>query len=347
MATVLPQRGAVRSPLEQARLHFVLRFSVGTTAAFVLCEWMGWQPAALAPVLTAVLLTNLPTAPPLKVGIGLILIMAVWAWLAFFMTIFLAHAPQVLFGLVALIVFLAFAGLANAKGQLPLTILLVCFAIIPVVTPALPTQHADIFAKAFVRAMLLAVIFTWMTFAIWPLPSPKPRDPPAPALGSPIAAAICGSVIVLPVMLVYMLYSITNAIPVLLTTVLLVSQMAVERGAASARAKMLGNFLGGIIAVLAFYLLNIAPSLATLALILFVIAVGFSNLIVDGGIRGGNALLSYNMAVVIFGLALLKGADNAGVWITRLLQFGIACAFAVGMMQVLWPRMLARSRGRA
>ena len=52
MATASPSGRAAIDPAEAARLHFILRFSFGTTAAFVVCEWMGWQPSALAPVLT-------------------------------------------------------------------------------------------------------------------------------------------------------------------------------------------------------------------------------------------------------------------------------------------------------
>jgi len=317
----------------------VLRFSVGTTGAFVLCEWMAWQPSALAAVLAAVLLSSLPSAPPLKVGFGLVLVMALWAWLAFFLTTLLGEALHILFGILAVGMFLAFFGLARAKGQLPLTILLVCFATIPVVTLALPAPYEDVFPKAFVRAMALAVVFTWITFAIWPRPSPKPPDPPGAALASPIAAAVCGIVIVLPVMLIYLMYEITNAIPVLLTTVLLVAQMTEERGAASARGKMIGNFLGGMIAVGAFYVLTVVPSLATLALISFIIGFYFSRLIVGGGVRGGNALLAYNMTIVILGLALLKGPQNSGTWGARLVQFALASIFAVGMMKLLWPRL--------
>ena len=138
-------------------------------------------------------------------------------------------------------------------------------------------------------------------------------------------------------MLAYMLFGLTDAIPVLLTTVLLVAKMEEERGAASGWAKLLGNFLGGFVAVAAYYLLQVAPSLATLALITFIIGFGFAVQIAKGGVRGGNALLAYNATMVIFGLALLKGPANSGTWGARVVQFAIACIFAVGMMRLLWP----------
>jgi hypothetical protein len=63
-------------------------------------------------------------------------------------------------------------------------------------------------------------------------------------------------------------------------------------------------------------------------------------------VRGGNALIAYNATMVIFGLALLKGPSNSGIWGARVLQFGIACTFAVAMMRLLWPLLDRRSSSR-
>jgi hypothetical protein len=341
MATAVPSRQATLDPAGAARLHFVLRFSVSTTAAFVICEWLEWQPSAMAPVLTGVLLANLPASPPPKVGLSLVIVMAFSAWFAFFLTTLLGQTPSLLFGAIGLIMFLAFAGLAQAKAQLPLTLLLMCIAVVPVATLTL-SQYAGLLPGLLTRAMALALIFTWIGFAIWPLPSPKSPDPPAAPLEFPVAAAALGTLIVLPVMLVYMLFGLTDAIPVLLTTVLLVAKMEEERGAASGWAKLIGNFLGGFIAVAAYYLLVLAPSLVSLALITFIIGLGFASQIVKGGVRGGNALLAYNATMVIFGLALLKGPSNSGTWGARVVQFAIATVFAVGMMRLLWPQLKRR-----
>jgi hypothetical protein len=328
---------------EPAYRQFVLRFGFATTAAFIVCEWMGWQPSALAPVLTGVLLAGLPGAPPPKVGLILVVVMGLCAWFAFFVTAFLNQVPHLMFAVIGLTMFLAFAGLAQSKAQLPLTLLLMCISVVPVVTLTI-SEYAGIFPGLLVKSMALAMIFVWIGFTIWPLPSPKAPDPPAPPLDSPVVAAALGTAIVLPLMLAYLLFGLTDAIPVLLTTVLLVAKMEEERGAASGWAKLIGNFLGGFIAITAFYVLNIAPSLATLALITFLIGVGFAMQIVKGGVRGGNALLAYNATIVIFGLGLLKGPANSGTWGSRVVQFGIACTFAIGMMRLLWPLLNRRSR---
>jgi hypothetical protein len=144
MATAAQPGGATPVSADAARTHFVLRFAFGTTAAFTVCELMDWQPSALAPVLTGVLLANLPVSPPPKVGFVLVLVMAIAAWSAFFLTTLLNQSPHVLFGILSLVMFLAFAGLAQAKGQLPLTLLLMCMSVVPVVTLTL-SQYAGTF----------------------------------------------------------------------------------------------------------------------------------------------------------------------------------------------------------
>lgn len=323
---------------ETARLHFMLRFAFGTTAAFITCEWMGWQPSALAPVLTGVLLANLPVSPPAKVAFALVLVMAVSAWSTFFLTTWLSQAPHLLFGILGLMMFLAFAGLAQAKGQLPLTLLLMCIAVVPVVTLTV-SQFSGLLPSMLTSAMALALIFTWIAFAIWPLPPSKKPEPPALPAEKPLALAALGTAIVLPLMLTYLLFGLTDAIPVLLTTVLLVAKMEEERGAASAWAKLRGNFLGGFVAIVAYYALAIAPSLLTLTLITLLIGLAFAQRIAEGGERGGNALLAYNAVMVIFALALLKGPANSGTWGARVVQFALACTFAAGMMALLWPRV--------
>src|SRR4051812_6541315 len=215
MDVALPLRRPAADPAEIARLHFVLRFSFGTAAGFTICEWMGWQPSALAAVLAGILLANLPAMPPFKVGFGLTFIMGVWAFAAYALTVLLHETPHILFGVIALIMSLAFAGLANAKAQLPLTLLLICMAVIPVVTLT-NIDLGNMVRGSFTRGMAVSVIFTWIAFAIWPRPNPQPAPPPAGPVEFPLRTALIGTLIVLPVMLIYWLFGLTDAIPVLL-----------------------------------------------------------------------------------------------------------------------------------
>lgn len=316
--------------------HFVLRFSVGTALAYTAFEAMNWQPSAVAAVLTGILLGNLPSAPPFKVAGILIVVMYLAASVSYSLTAALREMPEVLFGLIGVMLFITFEQLAHSRGQLPLTVLLLCLAVIPVVTLTDPAAGAHL-RQHFVTCMIAAVFVMYLMNAIWPKAAVIPGPPPSGPVLSPTRAGVIGTAIVLPVMLVFWLFGLTDAIPVLLQTMLLISKMEEERATSTAVVKLMSNFLGGVAAFAAYFFLRVSPSLVEFGLVIFILSVGFAQYIVKGGITRSNAILAFNATMVILGLLILKGPENAGTWQARLAQFAIASIFVVGMMALLWP----------
>ena len=337
MTQAVATDGIWRNPIATARVHAILRFSVGVTIAFVLAEAMRWGPTFLPAVLVAVLLTNLPFSPPLKLGLALVALMAAAALIAFLLPSLLSEAPQVLVGALALVVFIAFAAMAHGRAKLQATFLLLCIATIPVIAIIAPAQ-AGMMPIAMVRGLAVAVLIIWCMYALWPQIAPKAAPPTQAPIASPVKTALVGTAVVLPLMLVYLLLGLANALPVLVTTVLLVANFDPRQGAMQGLAMMVGNLIGGLIGLMAYVLLAVVPSLITLAVIIFLIATAFAILIERGGPRAAVALLTCNSTLIILSTAIANPSSSSGVWITRLLQFAIACAFAIGMMVLVWSR---------
>jgi len=324
-------------PLATAKLHALLRFGVGVTGGFVLAEVMGWMPTFVVPLLTGVLLANLPFSPPLKVGILLAGVMTVSALFAFALSSFLVGSPFILYGCVAVVIFAALYTMAKGQAALPMTLMLLCVATIPVVTLVIP-DYADLLPTAMARGMVVAVLIVWLVFAIWPQVAPPAAKPPAGGFGSPLRVAITGAAIVMPLLLVYLAFGITDALPVLVTTVLLVATFDASQGAVQGLVMVLGNLIGGFIGLIAFLVVGGAPSLFVLGLVTFVIAIVTAEYIARGGVAGALALLTCNSALIIFSIALANPDSSAGIWFTRLFQFCLAWLFAIGMMWLLMPR---------
>ena len=165
-----------RDPVALARLHGVLRFGTGVTVAFVLAEAMGWTPTFLPSVLVAVLLANLPFSPPLKLGLGLIGVMAASALIAFLLPSLLNETPQILVGALAVVVFAAFTAMAHGRAKLQATFLLLSISTIPVIAIIAPAQ-AGIMPVAMVRGMAVAVLILWCMHALWPRVAPRSTPP--------------------------------------------------------------------------------------------------------------------------------------------------------------------------
>jgi hypothetical protein len=327
-------------PASQARMHTILRFAAGTSGAFLLCEAMGWYPTFLAPLLAGLLLANLPAAPPLKLGVVLVLIQSAGAYGAYILTSLLHETPPVLFAVITLILLLSFVNLARGRGFLPILLVLISFATVPIVTMMAP-QQAGPLPFAFARGMVVAVMATWMAHAIWPRLSPPRPQAARTTFETPVALAVTGVAIVLPLMLLYLMYGITDALPLLITTIVLVINFDPKQSAIQGAAMMIGNFIGGLVAIVASSLVQLAPTFAMLSLIIFFVALLFGNVIERGGPAGAVSLVTFNQAVVLFSLSMAPGGSDGGLWLNRLVQFGIACTFAIGMMNWLFPRLQA------
>jgi hypothetical protein len=324
-------------PLARARLHTMLRFAVGVTGGFVLAELMGWAPTFLVPLLTAVLLANLPFSPPLKVGLLLAGVMTLSALFAFALSSVLIGSPTVLFGCLAVIIFSALYTMAKGQAALPMTLLLLCVSAIPIVTMVVPA-YADLLPIAMARGMAVAVLIVWTVFAIWPQTLPPAAKPPAAAGASPLHLALTGTAIIMPLLLAYLTLGLTDALPVLITTVLLVATFDVSQGALQGMVMVLGNVFGGFVGFVAVVLLSVTPSLTVLALVTFLVTIIAAEFITRGGGISALALLSCNQAMVIFSIALANPDSSSGIWFTRLFQFSLAWLFAIGMMWLMMPR---------
>jgi hypothetical protein len=319
----------------------IMRFAVGVTFGFVLCEAMGWGPTALPPVLAGVLLANLPGRPNLKLAIVIIGAMTVSSLLVWMVSVLLADVPTALFIGVAILLFATYLAMLRGAPALPCILMLVSLATIPVITMAAP-QQAGLLPQKLINSILLALLITWTVYLPWPRPPPQaPKAPKAPG-PDPVIAALVATVIVMPVMLLYLMYSPVQAMPVMIATVMLVTNFDQHRSTRDAIARVVHNALGAALGVFAYWTLLVAPSLITLSLISFLIALWFGAQIAEGGPRTYNAVLATTACFVIFSSAIASGPTAAGLWLPRVFYFATAGLFVVGAMQLLWGRFVIR-----
>ncbi|MET0813784.1 MAG: DUF2955 domain-containing protein [Pseudoxanthomonas sp.] len=324
----------------RAVLHSTLRFAVGITIAFVVCELLQWSPTFLGPVLAAVLLANLPGRPPLKLTLVLIVVMSAAALFSFALASLLRAIPVVLFGMVALCMFLCFHAMASGRPALPAMLALICLATIPVVVMVAPA-HAGIFPLALIRGIALALLMIWIVYLAWPsLPAPKAAAPPSPGAASPVALALLSVSVVMPLMLVYLLFGLADVLPVLVATVMLVVNFDLQRSRMQALGMILGNFAGGLLGFLMHALLLTVPNPLFLAVLLFLVLLGFGQRIAAGGPVAAVALIACNAMLIIFSSAIAEGPSSLSLWLVRLFQFALAGAFAAGMMALVWYRAI-------
>jgi hypothetical protein len=329
----------MRSAPDLARAHAVLRFAFGVTFAFVVAELLQWTPTFLPAVLVAIVLVNVPVRPTVKISLGLILIITAAALLAVFLSAITRGAPVILFGIAALVVFHALFAIAQGRPIIGPLMLLICVTAIPVV--ALESQAvAEAFALAMVRSICFAILVVWLCYLILPRtapPRPVSKVPP-PARIVAFKFALLGTAILAPLMLVYLMFGFTHALPVLVATSMIVASLDFNKGRMQALGLTVGNFAGGVVSLVLFLLLVIQPSVITLTLLVLAAALLFGWQITSPHPLAPVAVVAFNATLIVFSSSLLTDNGTFAIWITRLMQFLFACAFAVGMMVLFWPR---------
>jgi Protein of unknown function (DUF2955) len=323
---------------DPARAHAVLRFVFGVTVALVAQELLQWLPTFLAPVLTAVLLVNIPIRPPPKLAFGFFLLVAVSALIAVVLSNALLRSPLILFGVAAVVVFRSLYSIAQGRSPVPPLLLLICMTTIPVI--ALDAAWvAEAFAFSLVRAAALAIVIVWIAHLLWPRVKP-PRAAAAPVplpREMQLKSALLGTAILAPVLLVYLMFGLTGGLPVIVATTMIVVNLDFHRSRMQAIALVAGNVAGGFVALVLFLLLAMEPSLLSLTLLTALTALVFGWRISAGDPLSAVFLVACNATLIVFTSSLLSDQGTFDVWLTRLMHFVIAGAFTIGMMTLMWP----------
>jgi hypothetical protein len=237
-----------------------------------------------------------------------------------------------------MIVFFAFHAMARGRAKLPALLLLICVATIPVVATISPAQ-AVILPMAMIWSMVLAMLTIQIVYGLWPrTATPGPAPTAAPTAITPATLAALGTAIVVPLMTVYLMFGLTDALPVLVATVMLVANFDPARSRMHALGMVAGNLGGGLLGMLVHTALLITPTLPFLALLLFLVLSWFGKRIAAGGPSAAVALIACNAMLIILSSSIASGPASLSLWLTRLFQFVLASVFAVGMMNLIWRR---------
>lgn len=318
-----------------AHRDMVLRFAFGVSFAFVLCEALNWRPTALAPVLTGVLLANIPMRPPLKLCLVIVASMVLASFFVWLVSVLLRDTPPALFVAVGILFFATFLAMLRGAPGLPCLLMLICLAAIPVIAIASP-QHVGNLPEYLDKAIVIAVGVNLAMHALFPHVLPPVR-PAAPArVPEPIGIAFAATCVVMPVMLVFLLYSPTSALPVMIATVLLTSHFDPTHSKRDAWVRVAANAGGGSLGAAAHWLLMANATLVFLSLISFLLALFIGVLMVKRTWSVSTLVLANNGCFVILASAIAQGPSSTGAALERVIYFSLAGVFVTVAMYVAW-----------
>jgi hypothetical protein len=235
-------------------------------------------------------------------------------------------------------VFRALYAVAAGGPRVAALFLLICVTTLPVVALESPAA-AGSFAYALVRATWFAILVIWTAYLIWPrVAPPRPAATPTPlSPDAKLRSALLGTTVLTPLMLVYLMFGISDALPVLVATAMIVMNLDFRRGRLQALAMVAGNLGGGIVALVLFILLTAQPSIISFTLLTALTALAYGWRISAGDPLAPVVVVACNATLIVFSSSLVSDQGTFAVWITRLMQFVIAGVFTIGTMTLFWP----------
>jgi hypothetical protein len=308
-----------------------LRLAFGAVLGFALAELTDSAITFFPPLLAVQFLAAMRHPPSLAQGAVLIALIALLNGFALAVAGAFAGRPVVYTLMLGLLLLFGFL-LDTAGKTMPATLLLTLSATLPLMS-AQSVDAAVTLAYAFVEAFIMAILIVWVVFALFPAPqSGTIRAPPVrpPAPGS----ALANTLAVLPVLVLFMASGQMTFV-ILLVIIAILRLRDQSRASRSALGLLFGNFLGGIVATIAFGFVTVQPGL-----VFFLLVVALVGLMFGARIATAARAPIYTIAFVTFLILLGIGVsplptETGEAFTSRLVDVALAGIYAVGASNLI------------
>lgn len=323
----------------------MVRFAVGSTAAAGIAYAYEWPLFFLTPVLTMVFLTkDLPGFSHQKWNLMASVAGAVLLGLIF--TLFLQPFPMVYVLLLGLVFFNIYY-LFNRRGPFIFALMsLLAVIILPMMSVA-NEQLAMGFALYFGFSACLAILIFTLAHGLFPDPPGGPAKPDykfQPGYSEPAArAALKSTMAVLPLVLLFISFEFQGALLAVVYTGIISLTAEHSAGWAMGMKMLKSTLLGGIAAIVVYWLLVAVPEMYFFLILWFVTMLLFARVIYsDHPLSKYMGSAATAMTILVSG-ALGPEADFAGNIVMRIILISLAAVYVAAALAVV-DRYLFRAK---
>jgi len=316
----------------------VLRYAAGTTLAVGIAMAGGWPLSYLSAVLALGFLATPDPCPSLRQGITFVSVVLVASLSGLALARWLLPYPFVFLPLVGLILFRLFYAKTGGASPLLITWMLIAVLLIPLVALLSP-EAAGRVSVLIPAGAAAAILYVWITYLFFPDPAgviaPPRVPPPAPPSGERFRIAIRTTLVVLPVFILFYTLELAGSLLILIFVAILSSQPGFAKDFKGGMALLLGNVIGGAVAVIFYDLLVVMPEFGFLLLLVFLGGLIFGSRVFSGKPSGALYAMAFSTVILILGSTTSSNAEAGGKVLTRVVQILIAVVYVVAAFGVL------------
>lgn len=301
----------------------IIRYVFGAVATLALAVTSGGPLAYILPVLSLPFLAA-DKAPSIKEGLYLVMVIGISVLAANLIVIMFLDYPLVLL----LVLFLVLYHIFYAQHRLVSNMVKVWLLIAVIMIPTIAVRSDAIalgISTTLVTIAFESIICIWVAYYLFPASPAKQNAIEAPKAAKSVqerhTEALVRTSVIFPVLLMFYFFELTSSLLVLVFVAILSMQAGFGQGFKAGKPLVIGNLMGGILAVLAYNTLTVVPNY-----LFFLLLSCLIGLLMAQKLYGGSKLaplfgMAFSTYLLIIGSTTAMGEAEAGakVW-TRVLQ---------------------------
>ncbi len=317
-----------------------LRYAFGAVLGMAVAMGFGWALSYLTPVLTLSILSSPAGKPSFKTGIYFVLVIAVADIFALTLGNIFIPYPLVFIPVIGYLLFRMY----YAKGGKvsPIIILWLMIALLTIPLMIMESKRvAVLVAQSLALNGAVSLVVAWISFAVFPDKIEKKKEKTASGLKlqtkkERFENAVNSAIVVFPLLLLFYFFQLSGSLLILIYTALLSMQPEFAKDFKSGKALVLGNFIGGVTAMLVYEILVIVPEYFFLLLLTFLFGLYFGGKLFSEDKKGALFGMAYSTLLLIIGsvTGVFGGDANVKVY-TRVFQIMAAVVYLVAAFGLL------------
>ena len=311
----------------------VLRFFIVVVIAIVFAFSINWPFAFITPIFVAKFLANKKSKLPFKKLLAIFLIILAAFILGGITTRLLLPFPIVFILIMTSLIFWISYWNNSGGNELVITMLLVGFTVIPMLG-LLHQDIAEAFTIGFLFSCLVSLLITMIMHELIPDKNPinVTEDSEIKALPEKpvrVKFALLSTLMIMPVMVFFFSFNLSSSVLILAFIALLAQKPDLVTGIKGSKALLVGNFIGGMVAIGIYNLLIISPNFTFLILLFSLVIIIFAkNILSDKPIAPLYAM-ALSTIIILISSATMGAADADAKFYTRIVQIACACSYVI------------------
>ncbi|WP_104041641.1 DUF2955 domain-containing protein [Vibrio hyugaensis] len=315
--------------IDNATQRRILRFTIGVGLAVFLAAWINWQLAFVAPVFTAKFLVDKPNLHRETIYELLLALIATMG-LGLLLSGGITQYPIVLLIAVGLMMAWGYYLFTDPKWNLFATILLIAVLMLPFMAINNPAVSLVLASGLAISGAVSVAIFALVHIYL-PEPDSEFAGYAAPPIGSEQRwhASFRAMLISFPVVCFFFIFQISEALLTMMFVALLSLMITSEKSVKLSAFLIISNGIGGVLAILAFSILAIVPSIFFYTAFIALLAVVIGKKIYTMPEKAPIFATAFSTLLVLIGSTLMSSGDIDSNTFIRIFQLVLVGTYMI------------------